>query len=185
VLLDWNTAIESRPILGVDIVYVDFAKAFNSVVHINFIDTKLIAKLQCNSVCGMILHWIESWLCNRNQWFMLVVVHRHYVGLLMESSRVVCLDLYCLLIRFVNDIFCCMADNVSVKLFAVNAKIYTVIDSLNFNTSQLQHSLDLVAFWVLHLQLKLSPTKCSVGLMRLNSKRTASVAPTYTVGGAP
>jgi len=36
-----------------------------------------------------------------------------------------------LFILFVNDIVCCMADNVSVKLFAEDAKIYTVIDSVN------------------------------------------------------
>jgi len=85
-------------------------------------------------------------------------------------------------ILFVSDIVCCMADNVSVKLFADDAKICTVIDSVNFSSSQLQHSLDLVASWAVHWQLKLSRTKCSV--MRLNSKRTASVAHTYTVGGA-
>jgi len=75
-----------------------------------------------------------------------------------------------------------MADNVSVKLFADDVKIYTVIDSVNFNASQLQHNLELVAPWAFHWQLKLSPTKCSV--MRLNLKRTTSGDPTYTVGGA-
>jgi len=57
---------------------------------------------------------------------------------------------------------CRMADNVSVKLFADDAKIYTVIDGVNLNYSQLQHNLDLVASWAIHSQLKLSPTKCSV-----------------------
>ena len=69
----------------------------------------------------------------------------------------------------------------SVKLFADDAKIYTVIDDVNFNSSQLQHSLDLVVSWADHWQLKLSPTKCSV--MRLNPKRTATVAPTIQLGG--
>jgi len=45
--LDWNTAIKSKH--GVNIV-LDFAKAFDSVVH-----TKLIAKLRCYGVCGLIL----------------------------------------------------------------------------------------------------------------------------------
>jgi len=56
--LDRNTAIRSRH--GVDIVYSDFAKAFDWVVHIT-----LVAKLRCYSVCGMILRLIESRLCNR------------------------------------------------------------------------------------------------------------------------
>jgi len=67
-----------------------------------------------------------------------------------------------LFILFVNDIVCCMADIVSVKLFADNAKIYTFIDSVNFNSSQMQYILDLVASWAVHWQLKLLPTKCSV-----------------------
>jgi len=74
-----------------------------------------------------------------------------------------------------------MADNVSVELFADDARIYTMrpIDSVNF--SRLQHGLDQDASWAVHGQLKLSPTKCSV--MQLNPKQTASAAPTYTVGG--
>jgi len=86
-----------------------------------------------------------------------------------------------LFLLFFNDIVCCMADNVSVKLFADDVKIYTVIDCVNINSSQLQHILDLVeSYKAVHWQLKLSPTKCSV--MRLNPKRTTSVAHTYTVG---
>jgi len=73
-----------------------------------------------------------------------------------------------------------MANNVP-QTFVDDAKIYTVIDNVNFNSSQLQHSLDLGASFAIHWQLKLSPTKNSV--MRLNSKRTASVTPTYTVRG--
>jgi len=84
-----------------------------------------------------------------------------------------------LFILFVNDIVCCMADNVSVKLFADDVKIYTVIASVNFNSSQLQHSLDPVESWAVHWKLKLSPSKC-----RINSNRPSSVAPTYTVWGA-
>jgi len=95
---------------------IDFAKAFNTVVH-----TKLIAKLRCYGVRGTIFRWIESWLCNRYQCVQCVrVVHQHYVGLLVESRRAVCLDLYSL--YFLSKI---LSDDVSVKLFADDAKIYT------------------------------------------------------------
>jgi hypothetical protein len=59
-----------------------------------------------------------------------------------------------LFIPFVSDIVCCMAENVSVKLFADDAKIYTVIDNVNFSSSLLLHSLDLVESWANHWQLK-------------------------------
>ena len=53
--LDWNTAIRSKN--GVNVVYLEYIKAFDSVTH-----TKVTAKLRCYGVCDMILHWIESFL---------------------------------------------------------------------------------------------------------------------------
>jgi len=85
--LDRNTAIKSRH--GVDIIYVDLAKVFDSVV------SKLLAKLRWYDVCGMILRWRNFGFLIYTYVFVLVVVHEHYVGLLVESRRVVCLDLYC------------------------------------------------------------------------------------------
>ena len=43
-------------------MYLDFAKVFDSVVH-----AKLIAKLSCYGISGMVLRWIESFLVNRFQ----------------------------------------------------------------------------------------------------------------------
>jgi len=84
-----------------------------------------------------------------------------------------------LFILFVNDITDCMLDNVAVKLFADDAKMYTVIDDVIIRSNQLQLSLDLVA--ADHWQLKLSPLKCSV--MRLTGNRLSShLGPSYTVG---
>jgi len=84
---------------------------------------------------------------------------------------------------FVNDITDCMVDNVAVKLykFADDAKIFNVIDDVIISSNQLQLSLDLVAAWADHWQLKLSPLKCSV--MRLTGNRLSShLGPSYTVG---
>jgi hypothetical protein len=91
----------------------------------------------------MILSWIESWLCNRYQ---CVRVGCSSSSLCRVISGVPQGSVHgpVLFILFVNDIVCCMADNVSVKLFADDAKIYAVIDNVNFNSSQLQHSHDLV-----------------------------------------
>jgi hypothetical protein len=54
--LDWNTAIRSKN--GVDVVYLDFAKAFDSVVH-----SKLLTKMRCYGVCDMMLDWIKGLSC--------------------------------------------------------------------------------------------------------------------------
>ena len=46
--LDWNLALRSRK--AVDVIYLDFAKAFDSVVH-----SKLVAKLNSYGVNNMVL----------------------------------------------------------------------------------------------------------------------------------
>ena len=46
----------------VDIVYLDFAKAFDKVPH-----KRLIRKIQAHGIDGNMLRWIEDWLNNRKQ----------------------------------------------------------------------------------------------------------------------
>ncbi|KAM7181807.1 uncharacterized protein RBU57_000458 [Macrochelys suwanniensis] len=46
----------------VDIVYLDFQKAFDKVPH-----QRLLRKLSCHGIRGKILSWIETWLKNREQ----------------------------------------------------------------------------------------------------------------------
>jgi hypothetical protein len=54
-----------------------------------------------------------------------------------------------------------MAENVSVKLFADDAKIYAIIIDGKTSSNQSQHSLDIVVVsWAEHWQLELSPSKC-------------------------
>ena len=79
----------------------------------------------------------------------------------IPTNTAVFMDLYCLY-SFVDDIACGIADDVSVQLFADDTKIHTVIDSVNLNTGQLQHSHELLVSWADRWQLELSPTKCGV-----------------------
>ena len=59
--LDWITN-EIDKGEAVDIVYLDFSKAFDKISHI-----KLIKKLHAKGVRGKTLQWIKSWLSNRKQ----------------------------------------------------------------------------------------------------------------------
>ena len=135
--LDWNTAISCKN--GIDVVYLDFAKAFDSVVH-----KKLLAKLKCYGIVSMLLNWIESFLTNR---FQAVRVGSCYSSICSVISGVPQGSVlgHVLFILFVNDITECITDNVSVKLFADDAKVYSVINDVNFNSFKLQHTLDSIA----------------------------------------
>ena len=56
----WTKSIDSNE--SIDVVYLDIAKAFDTVSH-----SKLIAKLECYGIRGPILSWIKAFLSNRLQ----------------------------------------------------------------------------------------------------------------------
>jgi len=63
-LLDFMEEISGELDNGncVDVVYLDFAKAFDKVPH-----KRLLSKLEAHGVTGKILNWIDGWLSNRRQ----------------------------------------------------------------------------------------------------------------------
>ena len=48
--------------VAVDIIYFDFAKAFDKVSH-----SKLVFKLRKYGISGNILNWVKGWLGDRYQ----------------------------------------------------------------------------------------------------------------------
>jgi len=48
--------------LPVDIIYLDFSKAFDRVPKL-----RLIEKMKAHGINGKLLKWIKSWLTGRNQ----------------------------------------------------------------------------------------------------------------------
>ena len=56
----WTRALEEG--LPVDVAFLDFSKAFDSVPH-----RRLIQKLEDMGICGKVLRWIQSFLSGRKQ----------------------------------------------------------------------------------------------------------------------
>ena len=48
--------------LSVDVIFLDFAKAFDKVPH-----QRLLCKLKAHGIRGKLLNWISAWLRNRRQ----------------------------------------------------------------------------------------------------------------------
>ena len=48
--------------LHIDVLYLDFAKAFDKVPH-----KRSLKKFQAHGVCGKVYSWIENWLMDRKQ----------------------------------------------------------------------------------------------------------------------
>ena len=64
-------------------MFLDYAKAFDSVVH-----KKLIYKLSCCGVCEMVLTWIENFLSEHMcKVLKLVIVSPHIVQLPVVSRK--------------------------------------------------------------------------------------------------
>ena len=47
---------------SVDVLYLDFAKAFDKVPH-----RRLLDKMEAHGITGNVLAWVEAWLSNREQ----------------------------------------------------------------------------------------------------------------------
>ena len=86
---DWVNAIDTK--CFADTVYIDLAKAFDTVSH-----NKLLHKLQKYGITGNILQWFSSYLNNRKQ---RVKLSNTFPAMLMSLPgylKVPVLDLYCL-----------------------------------------------------------------------------------------
>jgi hypothetical protein len=67
-LQDWSIGLNSHQYT--DVVYIDFSKAFDSIVP-----SKLLFKLELYGITGNLLKWIRGFLTNRKQ---CVVIDRFY-----------------------------------------------------------------------------------------------------------
>ena len=146
---DWSSMIEKG--MTFDLIYTDFAKAFDSVPH-----ARLITKLKSVGIRGDLLGWIEAFLTNRTQ--------RVFVD--GESSK--CTDVISgipqgsvlgplLFVIFIND----MPQNIlsECKMFADDAKIYKEMNSEE-DCIALQNDLDIMTEWSRKWQLPFNEGKC-------------------------
>jgi len=165
---DWTNYLTE--FMGIDIVYLDFAKAFDTVSH-----QKLIHKLAGYGICGSMLTWIKAFLHNRTQRVMLngAFSDAECVKSSVPQGSVLGPTLFVL---YINDIVeCVSALPVKIKLFADDVKLYCGISDSEF----LQIALDRVAKWADTWQLKLAKSKCTV----LNLGRSSGAV--YTIDTEP
>ena len=99
-----------------DILIIDFSKAFDKVPH-----RRLLSKLQFYGIQGKTLAWIESWLINRSQSVIVDGVCSSSVAVMSAVPQGTVLGPLMFLL-FVND----MQDDLqcSLRLFADDALLY-------------------------------------------------------------
>jgi len=138
----------------VDVVYFDFAKAFDRVSH-----KKLVTKLESMGFPGFICKWIKNWLSERK---MFVKVGNSSSDVLecisgVPQGSVLGPILFTL---FTSDLaFSLREFGCRFIMYADDIKIYRTIDS-PLDYVHLQQSIDLVYAWSVKYQLPLAPHKC-------------------------
>lgn len=127
----WTRCIDDGA--NVDVVYLDFQKAFDKVPH-----KHLLSKLQSYGLKGMVLNWITDFLSNRKQ----RVVVRAWNLFCMNGCklpvgflRVVSLHDPTLFIIYVNNLPDCVQSFMGI--FADDTKIYhSIISPVDYNILQ-------------------------------------------------
>ena len=137
----------------VDLIFLDFCKAFDKVPH-----RRLLNKLKHYGITGNLVKWIEQWLTKRNQQ---VTLENHVSSKLPVKSGVpqgtVLGPLVFLL--YIDD----FDENISstVWLFADDCIMYRIIDSLE-DSLCLQRDLSTILNWTKKWQMQLKIDKCVV-----------------------
>ena len=148
----WSGALQSRQ--SVDIIYLDFKKAFDSVSH-----KKLLAKLLNYGIHTNTIGWLSNFLSERKQ---RVNISGNLSDIASVTSgvpqgSVLGPTLFSIYINDLSDIF--KDTDVVCRLFADDVKLYC---SKTSSEVQLQSALNKVVEWSSVWQLQLAPEKCQI-----------------------
>jgi predicted transcriptional regulator len=146
----WSNAIDHSS--SIDALYLDFAKAFDSVPH-----KRLLLKLEKYGIHGNLLKWIEDFLTNRAQ--RVVVngcksVQTPVISGVPQGSVLGPLLFICY-INDLPDVIKCS----TINMFADDTKIYKEIKS-SIDAIELQDDLNSVTKWSSIWQIKFNADKC-------------------------
>ncbi len=165
---DWTKTLDNRK--STDVVYLDFAKAFDTVCH-----RKLLHKLEGYRVSGSLLGWISAFLSGRTQ---VVRINDSFSECQAVTSGVPQGSVLgpLLFLLYVNDI-AEIVSGVKIKLFADDIKIYA--ESCD-GENKIQENLDRIELWAKKWQLNLACKKCVV--LRIGKDKSDCV---YRINDVP
>ena len=148
---DWTLSFNDN--IQTDVIYLDFAKAFDTVPH-----QRLLIKLKNSGIRGNALNWIRSFLANRRQ---RVVLRNGVSGWQSVKSGVPQGSILgpLLFLIYVNDMPNCVFS--TAKMFADDTKLYHQI-RIHEDCSILQDDLNSLAAWTDKWLLRFNATKCVV-----------------------
>ena len=165
----WHSALDQGNV--VHAVFLDFAKAFDTVSH-----SKLLHKLPAYGIQGPILGWVKAFLVGRSQ--------QVRVNDVLSSSKPVTSGVPqgsvlgpLLFLIYIND----MLDSIQCDslLYADDAKLYSICDRNVVTEPTLALSLSDINAWSKIWQLALSIPKCKIFCFG-----KPNTQPAYEISGA-
>ena len=154
---DWTFALQDHAGVTVTVVYIDFAKAFDSVPN-----DKLVYRLKTYGIDGQLLSWIKNFLTNRNHCTRVCNVESTILPLLsgvIQGSGIGPL----MFVMYINELAAILREaGVTVRFFADDLKMYARITNCA-DVTVLQNALDQLVHWADLWQLQISITKCKAG----------------------
>ncbi|CAM1307199.1 ARSA (predicted) [Pycnogonum litorale] len=126
----WTELLDSGS--SVDVIYMDFQKAFDSVPH-----RRLILKLEAHGIKQQVLQWITAFLSNRKQQVVLKDTHSQEADVTSGIPQGSVLG-PALFVLYIND----LPENITnkVKMFADDTKLYGKSDTAE-DTNSIQEDL--------------------------------------------
>ena len=141
---------------AVDIVYLDFAKAFNKVPH-----KRLIMKCKGLGISGNVLAWMAEWLSGRSQRVVLNGQASGWGDVLSGVPQGSVLG-PTLFIIFINDIDVAVdITGAMLKKFADDTKCYMVVETEE-DKKRFQAMLNNLESWSSEWQMLFNMDKCHV-----------------------
>ena len=151
---DWTIYLQSGH--GTTIIYVDFSKAFDVVSH-----NKLFARLNSYGIQGVLLLWLQTFLCGRTHQTKVNSSLSEQADLISGVVQGSVIGPLMFLI-FINELVEILEKHgIKVKFYADDAKIYVKVLN-NCDIQRLQAALDALAQWAETWQLVVSIDKCCV-----------------------
>ena len=161
---NWTQNLDKK--LETDIIYLDFAKAFDTVPH-----NRLLSKLSHAGISGKLLTWLRLFLTNRYQRVQLRNGCSSWIKVKSGVPQGSILGPTLFLI-YINDLPMNIESN--IKLFADDTKLYSSISS-PADCLKLQEDLDTLSEWSRNWLLSFNETKCVVLKIRKSLDFTYSM----------
>jgi hypothetical protein len=140
--------------IPVDILYTDFAKAFDKVLH-----RKLLCKIWSYGIIGRIHKWLSACLSNRKQRVVMGEIMSEWVKVLSGVPQGSVLGPL-LFIIFINDLPEILAH--LCLIYADDSKVLAPLDSEELKHNRLQQDISKLEKWCAEWSMELNTLKCKI-----------------------